>query len=67
MNIEKHDTTEMRGYQAAIYQIAIAQYMGETEAKMIQLLATVAGEFNVPMDKVQRDVGIKSRNFEVLV
>lgn len=49
-------------YQAAIYQLALAAYMGETEAKMTQLLATVAGEFNVPVDKVQRDVGIKSRN-----
>jgi len=50
-------------YREAIYQLALARYMGETEAKMTQLLAIVAGEFNVPMDKVQRDVGIKTRNF----
>ena len=57
-------TTQNRGrYQAAVYQLALAAYMGETDAKMTQLLATVAGEFDVPMDKVQRDVGIKSRNY----
>ena len=60
-------TTQNRGrYQAAIYQLALARYMGETEAKMTQLLATVAGEFDVPMDKVQRDVGIKTRNYFIV-
>ena len=57
-------TTQNQGrYQAELYRIALARYMGESDANMDDLIAAAAEAFNVPADKVQRDVGIKTRNF----
>lgn len=50
-------------YQAELYRLALARYMGESDANMEAFIEAAAEAFNVPTDKVQRDVGIKSRNF----
>ena len=57
-------TTQNQGrYQAELYRLALASYMGESQDNMAALIASTAEAFNVATDKVQRDVGIKTRNF----
>jgi hypothetical protein len=50
-------------YNAELYRLALASYMGESQDNMDAYIAAAAEAFNVPTDKVQRDVGIKTRNF----
>jgi hypothetical protein len=50
-------------YNAELYRLALARYMGETDANMEAFIEAAAEAFNVSTEKMQRDVDIKSRNF----